>query len=137
MIEAAPIIKQREIGVRGPCGAEFKADGMLHLLSDVEGVCEISKKNEYFVNVSYDLLIISLEQLETALSEVGFHLDNSLLTKLKRAFHYYSEETQRANLGLGKLTCQDGCAIKVFVKHYQARQHGCRDHRPDHFKRYL
>ncbi len=137
MVETLSIIKQRDIAVRGPCNPEFMADGMLELLADVEGVQQVTKKNEYTVHVHYDLLHISLEQLEKALSEVGFHLENSLLTKLKRAFHYYSEETERANLGLGKLTCQGGCAIKVFVKHYQARQHGCRDNRPDHFKRYL
>jgi len=37
--------------------------------------------------------------IDEALIELGFHLDNSLLNKLLRALHYYSEEAQCANLG--------------------------------------
>ena len=50
------------------------------------------------VDVAYDLHEHSLEELETALEDKGFHLDSTLLSKLMRALIYYVEETQMHNL---------------------------------------
>ena len=52
--------------------------------------------------VVYDLRRITLQRIENALSELGYHLDNSLLCKLKRALFHYAEETQRENLAIAQ-----------------------------------
>ena len=50
------------------------------------------------VDVAYDLREHSLEEIEMALADKGFHLDSTLLSKLMRALIYYIEETQMHNL---------------------------------------
>lgn len=137
MQDQAPIIKHREIVLRGPNDPTLRAEGALLLLSDVEGMVSATKLGQQRISISYDLRIITLEQIETALSEVGYHLDASLMTKLKRALYYYAEDNERINLGLDKISCSSGCAVKVFVNHYRNSQHGCRDQRPDHVKHYF
>ena len=63
-----------------------------------------------------------------------YHLDNSLLCKLKRALFYYTEETQRENLAI----TQEGDLIQrdVFVNRYQRATHGCRDPQPEYWREY-
>lgn len=104
------------------------------LLSGIEGVTGLHQIDAYCLRVSYHLSYLSLKMVEDALLELGFHLDNSLMTKLKRALFYYAEETQRANL------CCEGqanCIRQVFVSRYQRLRHGCRDERPEHWRNYL
>ena len=84
--------------------------------------------------VRYDITVVTLNILEEVLVELGFHLDNSLMYKLKRALYAYTEETQRANLGLEGESCADR---KVFIQNYLRRRHGCRDDRPEHWRGYL
>ncbi len=131
------LIKRREIQFRGPTDSSLNADGAIFLLADVEGVLATEKLGELTLAVEYDLSHITLEQIEKALAEVGFHLDNSLINKLKRALYYFTEDNERQNLGLSKLTCAQGCAVKVFAARYRQISHGCRDPRPEHLRRYL
>lgn len=107
----------------------------LLLLDGVPGVIKVTYVNDTHLRVSYRIDRVSLQMIEQALSEVGFHLDNSLLSKLKRALYYYSEDVQRQNLG-----CERGehnCVQNVFINRYQNLPHGCRDDRPEHWRRYL
>jgi hypothetical protein len=104
------------------------------LLSDVEGVLRVDLAHELCLRVSYHIHYLSLSQIEEALDELGFHLDNSLLTKIKRALYYYTEENERQNLGCEK--GQSSCTRKVFVNRYEQLPHGCRDVRPEHWRRY-
>ena len=87
------------------------------------------------LQVAYHLLAISLAEIEQLLEQSGFHLDNRLVYKIRRALHHYTEETQRANLGCAK--GEANCTQKVFVNRYRQREHGCQDDRPDHWRRYL
>ncbi len=137
MSSSSPIIKERDIQLRGPCDPSLNADGAIFLLADVEGVQSCTRIDDHRLSVRYDLSKIGLEQIEKALAEVGFHLDNSLINKLRRALYYFTEDNERANLGLGKLTCSQGCAIKVFAARYRQISQGCRDPRPEHLRRYL
>jgi len=50
------------------------------------------------VGVAYDLNEHSLEELESSLADRGYHLDNTLMSKMMRALIYYVEETQLHNL---------------------------------------
>lgn len=50
------------------------------------------------LSVRYDLSQHTLEALENLLVNHGYHLDNSLLQKIKRALIYHSESCQLENL---------------------------------------
>lgn len=137
MSEEDSLIKHREIGFRGPHPDPHQARSAMLLLSDVEGVQNVSLLSERAITVSYDIRLLTFVELEEALQEVGFHLDQNLLFKLRKALYQYTESTQRANLGLDPQVCSGNCAQKVFVRHYRNRAHGCRDDRPAHWRKYL
>jgi hypothetical protein len=107
------------------------------MLSGVDGVISVRTPNQnaHSILISYDITLISLQFIEELLHELGFHLDNNLLVKLKRALHYYTEDIEREALGCGKVA--DNNTRDVFIKRYQRRLHGCRDARPDYWRRYL
>jgi hypothetical protein len=50
------------------------------------------------VGVAYDLHHHCLQELEGTLEDQGYHLDNTLMSKMMRALIYYVEETQLHNL---------------------------------------
>lgn len=94
-----------------------QARSALLLLNDLPGVVNLVLIDDLHLRVSYQLDTVSLRMIEDVLAELGFHLDNSLLSKLKRALYHYSEDVQRDNLG-----CAHGehnCVQKVFVNRYQ------------------
>lgn len=101
-------------------------------LKDVAGIQNARRLTPHALSVVYDLRRVTLQGLEQALLELGYHLDNSLLCKLKRALFHYTEETQRENLA----ATQEGQALQqeVFVNRYQQLPHGCRDPRPEYLR---
>jgi hypothetical protein len=112
-----------------------QAETATQLLSEVEGIVGIEQRSPIHIHVSYRLTAISLEQIETGLTAMGLHLDNRLLYRLMRALHYYTEETERANLGC---TRSDSKSTRhIFADHYQRQNHGLRDQRPEHWRKYL
>ncbi len=137
MSEIARLIKRRVISLRAPCDPGLRAPAAMYLLNGTNGVHDVRLLGDYHFEVAYDLFIITFEQIETALSHVGFHLDNSLMSKLKRALYYYTEANERTNLGLERLSCSQHCARQIFASRYRQLEHGCRDDRPDHLRRYL
>lgn len=110
------------------------AHAAMLLLADVEGIVGLHPVSAICLQVSYDLRSLSLQITENALIEVGFHLDNSLFNKLRRSLYYYTEETQRVNMGHvhDSKTTRD-----IFIDRYQRLPHGCRDERPSHWRKYL
>ncbi|MFU8838044.1 MAG: hypothetical protein ACNA75_07040 [Thiohalomonadaceae bacterium] len=104
------------------------------MLDGMDGVHEVNPAEPHLLFVRYDITIITLGLIEEVLVEFGYHLDNSLMHKLKRALYAYTEETQRANLGLEGENTADR---KVFIQNYLRRRHGCRDERPEHWRGYL
>lgn len=128
-------LKHREIAFSKLHPDPNQAQTAILLLADIEGVMHAHFVSPTFMRISYDVMHITLEQIESILDEMGFHLDNRLIYRMKRALYYYTEETQRANSGCNKT---DGnCTQKVFVKRYQSTKHGCRDSRPAHWRKYL
>jgi hypothetical protein len=104
-------------------------------LSDVPGVLKAEPAADLLLSVSYDLLEITLEDIEGALKELGLHLDNNLMHRIRRALCHYTEETFRANLGCAR--GESNCTKKVFAKRYETLNHTLRDRRPEHWRRYL
>lgn len=132
---AQDTVKHREISFNPLHPDPGQAQSAMLLLSDVAGVINLRLLDDTRLQVSYDIRQISLQIIEGALAEVGFHLDNSLLVKLKRALYHYTEEVQRENIGCPK--GESNCTQKVFVNRYQQRPHGCRDERPEYWRKYL
>ena len=134
-IEQSEIIKQREIAFAELHPNPDQAETAALLLTGIEGILTAEREEPTLLSIRYNLMQISLEQIESALIETGFHLSTKLLFKLRRALYYYTEETQRANSG-----CRHGdskCTRKIFVNRYQQMDHSCRDHRPEHWRKYL
>ena len=127
-------IKQREIHFRSLNPDANDARDAMMLLMEIHGIDGMKALTQDCVQVRYDLRVITLEIIEAGLQEVGFHLDNNLLFKLKRALFYYTEETQLMNLG--QLHDQASSTLDVFINCYHQRQHGCRDERPPHLRHY-
>ncbi len=132
---APEFTKQREIAFVELHPDPNQAHTAASLLDGVPGVLSADAVSALLLQVRYDLLQISLEQIEDALKEIGLHLDNTLLYRVKRALYYYSEETQRSNLGCAH--GESNCTKKVFALRYQKLNHACRDNRPEHWRRYL
>ena len=129
------MLKQRDIIFHPLHPEPNPARSAALMLNDVDGVQHVEAMTDTRLLIRYDLRRITLAIIEEALREVGFHLDNALLIKLRRALHHYSEETERANLGCP--ACQNKTTREIFIKHYRARRHGCRDPRPAHWRQYL
>ncbi len=104
------------------------------MLSDVEGVQLLRPRDSYLLHISYEITALNLKLIEDVLIDLGFHLDNSLIVKLKRALYYYTEEVERANLGIDECGFADR---QVFINRYLKLRHGCRDERPEHWRGYL
>jgi len=131
---ATDFIKTREIHFHNVDPANNDAREALLLLLNVPGIENVRALTDHCIQVSYDIRQVTLQTLEAALMEVGFHLDNSLLIKMKRALFYYTEETQLMNLGYQH--DQASSTLDIFVNCYNQRKHGCRDQRPEYLRHY-
>jgi len=130
-------VKHREIGFRDPHPDPQQAQSAMLLLADVEGILHVSIPDggRNSIHISYDLGRICLLRLEVLLMELGFHLDNSLMAKLKRALYYYTEENEMESLLVRD--DQDHSTREIFMRCYRCKTHGCRDERPEHWRNYL
>lgn len=128
------LIKHREIAFCSLHADPHQAETAMLFFSGLDGIVHLDLSGTHKLNVSYDIRLITLQLLEETLIELGFHLDNSLLSKLKRALYYYTEEVQRENCGY---TQSQQHTRDVFINRYNRLQHGCRDNRPDYWRKYL
>ncbi len=128
------LLKRREIAFCTLHPDPDQAGSAAALLTETAGIERVEVIDAAMIEIHYHLLATCLADIEALLEQRGFHLDNRLMYKIRRALHYYVEETQRANLG-----CRQGenCTQKVFVNRYRNRDHGCQDDRPEHWRRYL
>lgn len=127
------LIKHREIVFAGPHPDMSQARLAMLLLTAIPSISNMNLLSSNRLLVSYRVDEITLEDIHDVLQLVGFHLDNSLLIKLKNALCYYCEETQRANMGLKSCKAMG----HLFVNRYRNLQHGCRDERPEHWRQYF
>lgn len=133
--EETDLVKYREIAFAELHPDPRQAHTAALLLSDVEGILEIRPLSPQLLQLSYNVLQISLEQIESALIDEGFHLSSRLIYRIRRALYYYTEETQRANNGCSQDNCK--CTRKLFINRYSKLNHDCRDPRPEHWRKYL
>jgi hypothetical protein len=112
-----------------------QAETAAQLLSEIEGIVSLEQRSPTHLRVGYALMVICLEQIENGLTAMGLHIDDRLLYRLMRALYYYTEETERANLGCTQTDSK--CTRQIFADHYQRQDHGLRDQRPEHWRKYL
>ncbi|WP_407274999.1 hypothetical protein [Halothiobacillus sp. DCM-1] len=129
----APVLKQREIGFRGPHHDGDQAAGACVFVAELPGVLSAAHRHAACLSVTYDLRFICLKVLRRHLQLAGFHLDASLLTKLKVALTEYAEENERESLGLGDCpmpqqafapTVDQLASCQRFVRHIKPTEHG-------------
>jgi hypothetical protein len=123
--------KNREIVFHSlPVG---QAERALFLLQGLDGLEVTVGADACRLLVRYHVCEYTLEGLETALSSQGFHLDNSLLSKLKRALAYFSESVQRRNVAANE---PDIKSQQAFMKVYERHLHGDSDDTPEEWREY-
>ena len=103
------------------------------LLEGLDGLTVMTAADGCRLQVRYHVCEYTLEGLESALVEQGFHLDNSLLTKLKRALTYFCEGVQRRNVAANE---PDIKSQQAFMKVYERHLHGDRDDTPEEWRFY-
>ena len=130
---AAPLRKERTIRFSEiPPGQVAQAAAFLGGLPGLE---VRANPQPLGIDVAYDLLDYSLEDLENALIDKGFHLDTTLLSKLMRALHYYVEETELHNLGAPERLLKSP-QNEAYVQAWEHRLHGDHDDTPPEWREY-
>jgi hypothetical protein len=123
--------KDREIVFHAlPAGQAARA---LVLLEGLDGLVVTIGADGNCLLVRYHICEYTLEGLETALASQGFHLDNSLMSKLKRALAYFCENVQRQNVAANE---PDIKSQQAFMKVYENHLHGDRDDTPEEWRSY-
>lgn len=128
----AGLIKEREI--RFAAFPPDQIDQALQSLRMLKGLVVSVGERPRTLTVRYSVLEFSLEMLEEALRDAGFHLDNTLYSKLVRALVYFCEETQRHNLESPERLIKK--SNEVYIKVYDQHPHGDRDDTPMELRDY-
>ena len=87
------------------------------------------------VSVAYDLHEHCLQELEGSLEEQGYHLDNTLMSKMMRALIYYVEETQLHNLEAPDRPLKKS-QHEAYTHAWERHPHGDHDDTPPEWREY-
>ena len=130
MTTACDILKRREIVLHPlPPGQSQRA---LALLTQLPGL-KASGLGPLSLQIEYSITDHCLEDIEALLWAQGFHLEGSLLIRIKRNLAYYCERVQRENLG------KPAPRTKNYPAHIEAwnkRPHGDHDETPAEWRQY-
>lgn len=132
-MKPSDIEKTREIVFHDlPQGQVERARDLLDGLDCIQASLKIESRSNTLV-VQYKVTHYTLQGLETALAAQGFHLDNSLLQRIRRALIYFCENVQRENLAIN---APDVKSQQVFARVYEQHLHGDRDETPEEWREY-
>ena len=127
------LTKNREILFsKFPPGQVPEAADDLQHIEAVEVRARFEKRS---LDVSYDLQQHTLRELDEHLVDKGFHLDNTLFTKLTRALIYYIEDTQLHNIGAPEKRLKRS-ASEAYVNAWDQHPHGDHDDTPPEWREY-
>jgi len=90
------IIKTRTLKLAEPLSRDL-ADRVIDTLSAMMGIQHVEASDDR-IEISYDLLQATEEQIEAAIEEAGAVLGDDLMEKIRRAFVHYFEETEAVTL---------------------------------------
>ena len=125
--------KEREILFsKFPPGQVPEATDDLQRLDELEVLPKYEKRA---VDVSYDLQQHTLQTIEEHLVDKGYHLDNTLMSKLTRALIHYVEATQLHNLDAPEKRLKRS-SQEAYVKAWEQRPHGDHDETPPEWREY-
>ncbi|SBT07789.1 conserved hypothetical protein [Candidatus Accumulibacter aalborgensis] len=128
-----PIRKQRNIVF-----AKFpprQVSEATDFLARIEQLEVERRDQERAVGVAYDLHDHCLQELEGALEDKGYHLDNTLMSKMMRALIYYVEETQLHNLD-APLRPLKRSQSEAYTHAWERHPHGDHDDTPPEWREY-
>lgn len=129
----ADLKKKREI-----LFAKFPPGQVPEAADDLQTLDEVAvepKHEKRVVGVSYELTQHTLEELEGHLEDKGFHLDNTLMSKLTRALIHYVEDTQLHNIGAPERRIKRS-SQEAYVKAWEHHPHGDHDDTPPEWREY-
>lgn len=128
-----PIRKERSIQFsKFPPGQVPEASDYLNRIEHIAAEPHVEERA---VDVAYDLREHSLEEIESALQDKGFHLDSTLLSKLVRALIYYVEETQLHNLDAPERPLKKS-QNEAYTHAWEQHPHGDHDDTPPEWREY-
>ncbi|MBA4092897.1 MAG: hypothetical protein C0489_02300 [Candidatus Accumulibacter sp.] len=131
--EPAPIRKERNIQFsKFPPGQVPEASDYLARIERVKAEALVEKRA---VGVAYDLREHSLQELEGTLEDKGYHLDNTLMSKMMRALIYYVEETQLHNLEAPHKPLKRSQS-EAYTHAWERHPHGDHDDTPPEWREY-
>lgn len=113
-----------------PVGQAKDASLLLH---DLPHLTVLNTVGETGLLIRYELPFYTLEKIEFALIDQGFHLDNSLLNKLRRALIHYLETMQCQNMTQPE---QSARSKRIFAQVYEHHAHGDHDDTPPEWRDY-
>lgn len=132
-MNSADLKKKREILFsKFPPGQVPEAADQLQRLEEVEALAKYEKRT---VEVGYDLTRHTLQELEEHLVDRGYHLDNTLMSKLMRALVHYVEDTQLHNLGAPERRIKRS-SQEAYVAAWEHHPHGDHDDTPPEWREY-
>jgi len=102
------------------------------LLSQLPGL-RTSHLTPLSLQIEYCIVEYSLEDIETLLSSQGFHLEETLLIRIKRNLAYYCERVQRENLGKPEPRTKN---YPAHIEAWTKRPHGDHDETPAEWRQY-
>jgi hypothetical protein len=125
--------KKREIlFAKFPPGQVPEAAEDLGTLDDVAVEPKYEKRS---LGVAYELSAHTLRELDEHLIDKGYHLDNTLFSKLTRALIYYIEDTQLHNIGAPEKRLKRS-SQEAYVKAWEHHPHGDHDDTPPEWREY-
>jgi len=107
------------------------ADDLKHL-EEVDVDPKFEKRS---VGVGYELTQHTLRELDEHLVDKGYHLDNTLMSKLTRALIYYVEETQLHNMNAPERRLKR-TSLKAYGEAWEQHPHGDHDDTPPEWREY-
>ena len=128
-----PIRKERTLRF-----AEFPPGQVPEAMSFLSGLAHLEIKpglDGTSIDVIYDLHDYSFEELESALTDKGFHFECSLFNKLVRALIYYIEETEIHNLD-APMRLLKRSQNEAYTQALERHPHGDHDDTPPEWREY-
>jgi hypothetical protein len=130
MTPASDTRKRREIAFH-PLPPDQQARA-LALLGGLDGL-HVEPIGALTLAVEYHIAEYSLRELESLLLAHGFHLENTLLIRLKRSLAYYAERVQRENLDKPEPRAKQ---YPAHIESWARRPHGDHDDTPAEWRQY-
>lgn len=127
------LYKEREIlFAKFPPGQVPEASDHLSAKEELDVAPLVEKRA---VGVGYELTDYTLSDLEEELVDKGYHLDNTLYSKLTRALIHYVEDTQLHNLEAPERRLKRS-NNEAYVHAWEQHPHGDHDDTPPEWREY-